>query len=123
MKTLTIQISDILYDQWSKYAEDAGIPIESLMLEATRFSVKSDRLGVEDTKIQELQRQTREAELKSRLLKAQSINISSKKESVTPKVNNTAVEPDELPTASIDDGLLSDSINMADLEEAVSREH
>lgn len=123
MKTLNIQLPDHLYEVWSRYAEEAGLPLESLMVEATRFSVTSDRLGVEDAKLQELQRITRDAELRNRLNKASSGTKESsvKKESTTIPVQNTYAG-DELPTSSMDTDSLT-GINMADLEEAVSREH
>lgn len=121
MKTLNIQLPDHLFDAWSRYAEEAGLPLESLMIEATRFSITTDRLGVEDAKLQELQRATRDAELRSRLNKA---SIPSTKETKKETIPTPSAQSpvDDLPVSTLDTNSLN-SINMADLEEAVSREH
>lgn len=70
MATLELTIPDALYDEWEIYADAAGLSIEAMIQEAATHSVRNDRLGVEQARLQRLLRETREIELMARQGKA-----------------------------------------------------
>ena len=126
MKKLELHIDDQTYATWLIYAKDAGMPLDILILEATRYSINSDRLGVEETRLQALLRQTREAELTARLSKVTKPSTVAKKQSPSEHpVNNISSVEDEniIQINNAYDVNTDDShINMSLLEEAVTRE-
>ena len=122
MKTINISIDDALYASWHEYATNAGLPIESLITEATRFSINTDRLGVEQAKLQNLQNLTREAELIARLKKAKSSETTKNKQpssEIMSTISNNLNDAD-LPNSN-NNHAYDTSVNMADLEEATNR--
>lgn len=54
--TLT-NLPPALLKEWSEYAEQSGLPLEYLIMEAVTYSVRSDRLGVEAARLVCIQRQ------------------------------------------------------------------
>lgn len=46
-----------IFDEWSEYAQQSGLPLDYLILEAVTYSVRSDRLGVEAARLICAQRQ------------------------------------------------------------------
>jgi hypothetical protein len=72
MPTLEINLSDAVFDTWQSYADDAGLTLESLLMEATTHSVRTDRLGVAQANLKRLLNETRAAELSARKARASS---------------------------------------------------
>ena len=54
--TLT-NVPAALLKEWTEYAQQSGLPLEYLILEAVTYSVRSDRLGVEAARLICAQRQ------------------------------------------------------------------
>ncbi len=120
MTQINLIIDDNIYQSWYEYAKQAGLSLESMIMEATRYSIQTDRLGVDQARIQELLRKTREAELTMRLNKVTGTK-SSKNINITPESNTNISNVDELPTANIHQHNDDSIVNMATLEETVDR--
>lgn len=58
MPALTLtNVPPALLKEWLEYAEQSGLPLEYLILEAVTYSIRSDRLGVEAARLICAQRQ------------------------------------------------------------------
>lgn len=139
MAIIELTIPDALFDEWSNYAEAAGLSVEAMLQEATTHSVRNDRLGVENARLQRMLRETRELELLARQGKAISpsgntsegrIKASdstpekpqTKKEVRTAKPSALDIPPDEsLDNARVPESYFDDTDNMANLDIHIPR--
>lgn len=142
MAILELTIPDALYDEWEIYADAAGLSIEAMIQEAATHSVRNDRLGVEQARLQRLLRETREIELMARQGKAvtpssttteprQRGNVAdggneraqTKKENKPPKVTATPqFSEDALEDARVPHDFADQTQNMANLEVHIPRD-
>lgn len=139
MAILELTIPDALLEEWIIYADSAGLSIESMIQEATTHSVRNDRLGVEDARLQRLLRETRELELLARQGKAtntssgsndsknrseQGIEKSSpRKEHKQPApIISAANTDDALDDARVPQDFFDETSNMANLDLHIPRD-
>lgn len=142
MATLELTIPDALYDEWEIYANAAGLSVEAMIQEAATHSVRNDRLGVEQARLQRLLRETREIELMARQGKAVTPSATSteprqrahasdsgsdraqpKKENKPAKVASTPQFSEEaLEDARVPHDFADQTQNMANLEVHIPRD-
>lgn len=136
MASIELFIPDTLLAEWTVYADAAGLSLESMLQEATTHSVRNDRLGVEQAKLQRLLRETRELELLARQGRAEHTgNGSAAKTTNVPAKNADPKPPKQAKTQSTqaisDEGLENSRVasdffdetgNMANIDQHVPRD-
>lgn len=83
-------VPQTLLEEWTRYAESSGLPLEYLIMEAVTYSVRSDRLGVEAAKVVRAQRKKQLSSARKHVnLESPNVLVSTPVETQPPTTQGT----------------------------------